>query len=196
MVDKGPERGCPANLGAATGPASAQEATPGRTAHRATHQNRDGGWGYGTGWDEIAARWVEVLGRYSNIPNLPQLPQQYNTSHTVPIATSYVHAVRRRLSAEAIQQLVSDYQAGVPSTQLATRYGISKGAVLRLLREQGIPIRRQAMTEADIDQAAQLYRAGNSLAAVGAKLGYDHGTVWQALKRAEVAMRDTHGRAR
>jgi len=138
---------------------------------------------------------VELLGRYSNLPNLPQI-LKYNTSHTVPIATPHVHPARRRLSAETVQQLTTDYQAGVPSTQLAQRYGISKGAVLRLLRKQGIPTRRQSMTAAETEQAARLYQAGNSLAAIGAKLGYDHGTVHHALKRAGVAMRDSHGRER
>lgn len=45
--------------------------------------------------------------------------------------------------------------------------------MLRLLREQGIPIRRKSMTAAEIEQAAQLYQSGNSLAAIGTKLGYD-----------------------
>lgn len=110
-----------------------------------------------------------------------------------PVASVRVHAARRRLPTETIQQLVTDYQAGTPSTQLATRYGISKGAVLRLLREQGVPIRRQPMTATKIAQAIQLYRQGLSLAAVGAQLGYDHGTIHRVLRQAGVATRDSHG---
>jgi len=34
-----------------------------------------------------------------------------------------VHAAHRRRSPEAIQQLITDYQAGMPSTQLRNRYG-------------------------------------------------------------------------
>jgi len=138
---------------------------------------------------------VELLGRYSKLPNLPQLPQ-YNTNHTRPYATSHVHAARRRLAPEAAQQLSTDYLAGMPSTQLAKQYGISKGAVLRLLRERGTPIRRQSMTAAEIEQATELYQAGNSLAAVGSKLGYDHGAIHRALRQAGVALRDSHGRER
>jgi hypothetical protein len=137
---------------------------------------------------------VELLGRYSKLPNLLQLPH-YNTNRNVPI-TPQVHAARRRLPAETIQQLVTDYQARVPSTELAKRFGVSKGAVLHLLRKQGVSIRRQSMTEAEVEQATQLYRAGNSLVAVGAKLGYDHGTIHRALKQANVSMRDSHGRER
>ena len=40
-------------------------------------------------------------------------------------------------------------------------------------------MRRQSMTAAEIDQAIQIYQAGNSLAVIGTKLGYDHGTIWQ-----------------
>ncbi len=75
-------------------------------------------------------------------------------------------------------------------------YNLGKGTVLRLLREHGVQLRRQRMTAAEIEQAIQLYQAGNSLVAVGAKLGYDHGTIWQALKRAGVPRRDSHGRKR
>jgi hypothetical protein len=90
---------------------------------------------------------------------------------SVPAAgVAHVHAARRRLSAEAIQQLVTGYQAGVPSTQLARRYGISKGAVLRLLRDREVPVRLQRITGDDVQEAIQLYRAGNSLAVTGAKL--------------------------
>jgi IS30 family transposase len=75
-------------------------------------------------------------------------------------------------------------------------YNLGKGTVLRLLREPGVPLRNQRMTPTEIEKAIQLYEAGNSLAAVGTKLGYNHGTIWRALKRAGVARRDSHGRQR
>jgi hypothetical protein len=49
--------------------------------------------------------------------------------------TPRVHAVHHRLSADTIQQLITDYQAGAPSTQLMLTYNLGKGTVLRLLRE-------------------------------------------------------------
>lgn len=73
-------------------------------------------------------------------------------------------------------------------------YHLGKGTVLRLLREHGVQLRNQRMTAAEIEQAIQLYGQGLSLAAVGAKLGYDHGTIWRALKGAGVPRRDSHGR--
>jgi len=105
------------------------------------------------------------------------------------------YAVYRRLAPATIQQLVTNYQAGAPSTQLMVTYTLGKGTVLRLLREEGIQLRNQRMSPDHIEQVIQLYGHGHSLAAVGAKLGYDHGTIWQALKRAGVPRRDCHARA-
>lgn len=138
---------------------------------------------------------VELLCRYSKLAKLSKLCHS-DTLASVPVAPQRVHAARRRLPAESIQQLLTDYQAGVPSTQLAQRYGISKGAVLRLLREHRVPVRLQRITAPEVEQAIQLYQAGNPLAAVGVKLGYDPGTVHRALRQAGVAMRDCHGRDR
>ena len=75
-------------------------------------------------------------------------------------------------------------------------YNLGKGTVLRLLRDHGVRLRNQRMTPADVAQAIQLYQAGNSLAIVGAKLSYDHGTIHRALRRADISMRDSHGRDR
>jgi hypothetical protein len=135
---------------------------------------------------------VELLGRYSKLPQLSNLGQS-DSLRSVPIAPSRVHAARRRLSAEIIQQLLTDYQAGVPSAQLAQRHGISKGAVLRLLREHQVPVRLQRITPAEVEQAIQLYEAGNSLAVVGNRLGYSPGTIHLALRRAGVDLRDCQG---
>jgi DNA invertase Pin-like site-specific DNA recombinase len=51
--------------------------------------------------------------------------------------------VERRLGAELIGQVVSDYAAGMSSTRLARQYGIGKGTVLRLIRKCGGTIRRK-----------------------------------------------------
>ncbi len=75
-------------------------------------------------------------------------------------------------------------------------YNLGKGTVLRLLREHDVQLRRQRMTPAEVEQAAQLYGQGLSIAAVGAKLGYGEGTIWRALKHAGVPRRDPHGRDR
>ena len=145
---------------------------------------------------------MEVVGRYSNFPQ-PLLSRQIDrvirpakAPEPPKSPTPRVHAVNRRLSPDTIQQLITDYQAGTPSTQLMVTYNLGKGTVLRLLRDHGVRLRNQRMTPADVAQAIQLYQAGNSLAIVGAKLSYDHGTIHRALRRADISMRDSHGRDR
>ena len=136
---------------------------------------------------------MEVVGRYSKLPR-PLILGQVTTCAGLVSAASTIHNVRRRLGAEVITQLVHDYQAGVPSTELTVTYGIGKGTVLRLLRFQGVQLRRQRTADDEIAQAAALYTHGLSLAAIGQHLGRDHTVVWHAIIRAGVPMRDSHGR--
>jgi DNA-directed RNA polymerase specialized sigma24 family protein len=57
-----------------------------------------------------------------------------------------------------------------------------------------VSIRNQGLSDDQIAEAAQHYASGLSLAKIGARFGVDHGTVWRALKKRGVKMRDTHGR--
>lgn len=49
-----------------------------------------------------------------------------------------VHAVSRRLGPEAVERLIADYIGGMKAADVATRYGISKDAALRLLHQHGV----------------------------------------------------------
>ena len=51
--------------------------------------------------------------------------------------------VKRRLGPDLIERVVSEYADGMSSTRLASRYGIGKGTVLRLIREKGITVRNR-----------------------------------------------------
>jgi hypothetical protein len=102
----------------------------------------------------------------------------------------------QRLKSVVIEQIITRYEAREPSTALAASFGISKGSVIRLLRDAGVLIRNQPLTDNQITKAAHRYGSGQSLSAIAAHLGVDHGTVWRALKKRGVRMRDTHGRER
>lgn len=93
-------------------------------------------------------------------------------------------------------EIIARYEAGEPSTALASTFGISRNSVIKLLREADIPIRKQGLTDGQIVKAAQMYADGMSLAKIGAHLGLDHGTVWRQLVKRGVKMRDNHGRER
>ena len=138
---------------------------------------------------------VELLPRYSNLANLPKLCRS-TPGRPVPVARPRVHTITKRLDQATVVQLLADHQAGVSTTQLTATYHLGKGTVLRLLHSHGVPPRRQPLTEAEIQQAIQLYGQGQSLAAVGRQLGCDHSVIRSVLERAGVPRRQGHGRRR
>ncbi|MFL6137370.1 MAG: helix-turn-helix domain-containing protein [Frankiaceae bacterium] len=93
-----------------------------------------------------------------------------------------------------IAQLVADYMAGAPSAELMRTYQLGKGTVLGLLREAGVTLRHQGLSEEDLAEAKALYAAGLSVVKVANKLGQATGTVYWALKRAGVKMRSPNDR--
>jgi hypothetical protein len=144
--------------------------------------------------------------RYSNLDALSKFFQKLCTDGLI---TPDGRAVRRsdrspevvrpfkldqRLNDQMRADIVARYRSGEPSTAIGVADGLNKNSVIKVLREAGIPIRRQSLTDDQIAEAVRLYEAGQSLATVGRHLGVDHGTVWRALKKRDVQMRDTHGR--
>jgi DNA invertase Pin-like site-specific DNA recombinase len=99
----------------------------------------------------------------------------------------------QRLTPATITKIIERYEAGEPSTAIAITFNISKGSVIRLLRQANVPIRNQGLSDDQIAEAAQLYASGNSLAAIGAHLGVDHTTIHRYLLKRGIKMRDTHG---
>lgn len=107
-----------------------------------------------------------------------------------------LHRVRRRLTPNQVAQLVADYQTGAPSTELMERYQLGKGTVLRILDDNGVTRRRQAMTADQAADAIALYLSGWSLAKVGRHFGREHTAIRDVLERAGIPRRDSHGRDR
>jgi hypothetical protein len=141
---------------------------------------------------------AELVGRYSNIPELPLFGQSSPDTKCAngpePIQTPLprVHAIHRRLSFGRLQQLLADYQAGTSANQLARRYDLSRASIRVLLREADMPRRYQAITKAETDQAVELYAAGLTIAQVAAKLDRPWATVQTALTRRGVVRRSRH----
>lgn len=72
------------------------------------------------------------------------------------------------------------------------RYQLSRSSVRRLLREAGVPRRYQAMTEAEADQAAELYQSGLTIAQVATKLNRPWSTVQTTLTGRGIVRRRRH----
>jgi DNA invertase Pin-like site-specific DNA recombinase len=102
----------------------------------------------------------------------------------------------QRLTEEIRAKIISRYESGASSLRLANQFRISKGSVIRILRDAGVPIRSQRLSDEQIEEAASLYRSGLSLIQIGIRLGSDATTVHRQLRRYGVQMRDTHGRDR
>ncbi|MGW4126042.1 helix-turn-helix domain-containing protein [Nocardia sp. NPDC004711] len=113
-----------------------------------------------------------------------------------PASAAEPFKLSQRLGQETIRQIVARYEAGEPSTALMSAFGLSKGSLLKVLRDAGVAMRNQGLSPEQINEAEQLYGAGWSLARIGEKLGVDHGTVWRRLKERGVPMRDAHGQER
>jgi hypothetical protein len=138
---------------------------------------------------------VELVQRYSKLANLSKLCPSA-TVRPVPVAPPRIHNAQKRLGPDLISQLVTDYQAGASTTDLMVSYGLGKGTVLRLLRDNGVQLRHQSLTAEQLKEAIQLYQQGWTLARVGNHFGRDASFIHVTFKRAGVPRRDNHGRER
>jgi DNA-directed RNA polymerase specialized sigma24 family protein len=64
------------------------------------------------------------------------------------------------------------------------------------LEQRGVQRRYRRLSVDQVAEAVKLYESGLSLVRVGEVLPVNSGTVWQALKRKGVPLRDCHGRSR
>jgi hypothetical protein len=60
-------------------------------------------------------------------------------------------------------------------------YALSKTSVLKLLKANGVVIRRQPLTEEQLQQTAKLYNTGRSLAAIESELDIPKESIRRAL---------------
>lgn len=94
-----------------------------------------------------------------------------------------------RLGPDGVARLVSDYQAGRSTKWLQRTYGLSQGAVLRLLDVNGVPRRQRGLSAEQVQEAIQLYGQGWSLTRIGDSFDKDHTVVRNALLRSGVRLR-------
>lgn len=125
---------------------------------------------------------MELVGRYSKLPRLPHvghLTPDRGPSGPLP----RIHNAQKRLGPEAVAQLISDYQAGAPSTALMSRYHLGKGTVLQILEHGGVSRRNQPLMPDQRTEAIQLYLSGWSMAKVGRHYGRAHTVIRDLLRR-------------
>ena len=96
---------------------------------------------------------------------------------------------QRRLTAEQVDQLVAEYQAGDDMTVLAARWRLHRTTVAEHLRRAGTELRRQGVPADRMDEAKRLYGQGLSLQRLAGRYDCDDETVRKALRRYGVKLR-------
>jgi hypothetical protein len=117
---------------------------------------------------------VELLRRYSNLDTFQisikflekSLVRTDSGSFRVPSSRPQTtppepFKLDQRLKPETVAEIIARYEAGEPSTAIAAIFNISKGSVIRLLREAGVKIRKQGLTIDQIAEAADMYANGS-----------------------------------
>lgn len=101
------------------------------------------------------------------------------------------HRLSARLSDKQIATAVSRYESGDSATIIARALDVAPSALLRLLREKGVTVRKDGVTTESARQMAQEYEAGATMAEIEKKYGLSHSTVYRALHRSGVSVRST-----
>ncbi len=105
------------------------------------------------------------------------------------LTTFKVHGLEARLGPAAISEIVRRYGAGESARQLATEYDVAPSALVRLLREQSVVVRKRVVDLDETQKLARLYEAGATMAELEEQFGLSHGAVHRALRRAGVVTR-------
>lgn len=123
---------------------------------------------------------------------IAQLPQR-NEPPRSPERTPRRRTIKD-VHADQLAAIVSEYQAGATVYELAAQYALNRNSIANVLKRNGVQLRGQGLASEQIDQAAYLYAAGQSLARIGERFGVDVRTVQRRLIERGVTMRPTSQR--
>jgi hypothetical protein len=103
-------------------------------------------------------------------------------------------SLRRRLEPALVKQIAAEYGSGATTPSLCETYGLSKGGILRLLRDEGIVLRRRPLTGDQVELAKKMYESGHPIAAIASRLDTSYNNVRQRLIEERVQLRPRGGR--
>lgn len=118
---------------------------------------------------------------------IAQLPQR-NEPPRSPERTPPRRTIKE-LGADELAAIVSEYQAGATVYEVAERHALNRNSMASVLKRNGVQLRGQGLAGEQIDQAAHLYAAGQSLARIGERFHVDAQTVRRRLIERGVTMR-------
>lgn len=140
---------------------------------------------------------ADVLGVYSNPLELPFTPDELRNL-AVPgdreeglraTAAYQPHGVARRLGPKKVADVIARYEAGESARSIAARLDISTSAIVNLLRDNAVVVKKRRVTDAEATRMAKDYKAGATVREIRAKYDLSQGAVSRALHRVGVEMR-------
>jgi transposase-like protein len=103
--------------------------------------------------------------------------------------------VQRRLSASDINEICASYASGRSIDELARSHGVHRTTIINHLDKHGVPRRRvvRKMTDAQVADAALIYRNGNSLKTAAKEFNVDTRTLGREFRKAGVPITPRRG---
>ncbi|MDQ1130690.1 hypothetical protein [Microbacterium sp. SORGH_AS_0888] len=95
-----------------------------------------------------------------------------------------------------VAEIVGKYESGATTPTLCAEYSISKGGLLTLLRDAGVQLRRQPLSDEQVYEAAGLYMGGESMTAIADHFDVSYNGIRQAFVRAGIERRPRGGSRR
>ena len=88
-----------------------------------------------------------------------------------------------------MSEIVARAEAGESARSLAQELGVANSALTRMVREQGVTIRKSRVSVEDEQAMVSAYEAGHTIAEIENMFRLSHGAVLRALHRSGVTMR-------
>jgi hypothetical protein len=131
---------------------------------------------------------VELLHAYLNTPPeleeaLCRLTHRPNRLVGVDSVDSPPRTLQSRPPRTTVVNIVSDYQAGLSTRQLAAKYSRPRTTILALLHSEGVVRPRQRISERQVVKAEQLIRSGISVPTAAKEVGAAYTTLRYALRK-------------
>jgi DNA invertase Pin-like site-specific DNA recombinase len=130
------------------------------------------------------AEYANLTYPHRSLKALQKLRDKAGSSSRAPASTSRtVYRIDRRLGSEKVAAIITAYKNGATARSIATEHNVSHTALVQLLRDAGVPIRRQPLTGVQIQQARDLRAQGLSIAKTATELGLARESIRRALLR-------------
>lgn len=98
---------------------------------------------------------------------------------------------QRIFTPEETQKIVTAYQSGKASYELGAEFNCSKTTIVKLLKQQGVPLRKSGRTRAKVDdkKVIRMYKEMHTIKEISKNLNVDTQVISRCLKENGVKLR-------